>query len=260
MSIRPPAVAGYFYPADERILASEVDQHLEAVPEELRGEPYVRAVLAPHAGYEYSGATAAIAYRQLDPETKRVVLFGPTHRVPTLGLALSGAAGHATPLGTVPEDQELAASLATLPGVQTLPAVHAEEHSLEVHLPFLQRYLRPGFTAVPVAVGDAPAETVAAAIARAWEEPDTAIIISSDLSHYLPDAVARQVDAAALEQIAAAAGTLGPLQACGAYPLSGMMEFARNRNLSAKILFACNSSDTAGDRDRVVGYAAAVWE
>ena len=253
---RPPAVAGAFYPSDPGVLAQTVDALLSEAQVHPRK---ARAIIAPHAGYVYSGPVAATAYQALDPGTRRVVILGPTHRVGIEGMALTGADFQRTPLGDVPTDKELEAKIASLPEVVTAPVVHAQEHSLEVHLPFLQRYLGEGFTAVPIAVGQASPEAVAAVIETAWETPDTAVIVSSDLSHFLPYEQARQVDAATLAQIVEGAPALTPDQACGAYPTSGMMHFARSRGLEAEILDARNSGDTEGDRNRVVGYPALAW-
>lgn len=272
-TIRHPAVAGFFYPGDPGDLARQVDSLLEAVPQEVLprssrngasdsrvpNRPYARAISAPHAGYVYSGATAAYAYRQLDPATRRVLILGPTHRVGIRGMALTGADWQETPLGRIRTDGELTAKLAALPDVVTAPRVHAEEHSMEVHMPFLQRYLKPGFTVVPLAVGVVEPEVVAAAIRLAWNMPDTAILISSDMSHYLEYDAARATDGKTIRQILAGAPALVGEQACGAFPLSGMMAFAAARGLTPELLDARNSGDTAGDHSRVVGYAAFRW-
>ena len=144
---RQPAVAGLFYPAEPTELAAQVDALLD---EAMPAAEYSRAIIAPHAGYVYSGPTAAHAYRALDPKTKRVLILGPTHRVGIEGMALTGADLHRTPLGVVPSDIEITDALEELPDVIVAPVVHAQEHSLEVHLPFLQRYLDGPFTVVPV--------------------------------------------------------------------------------------------------------------
>lgn len=253
---RQPAVAGSFYTSDPVRLAQEVDQLLAAAPESTE---YARAVIAPHAGYIYSGPTAAFAHRALDPKTRRVLILGPTHRVGIEGMALTGADYQGTPLGAVPTDAELTATLEDMPDVITAPIVHAQEHSLEVHLPFLQRHLEPGFTVVPVAVGHATPESVAAAIEAALALPDTAVVVSSDLSHFLPYDVARRVDAGTVAQILHRGPPLHPEQACGAYPVNGMMRYAAEHGWDATLLDIRNSGDTAGDRRRVVGYPAIAW-
>ena len=256
---RPPAVAGMFYPANPAELASMVEALLSKAADTAGDHDLSRAVMAPHAGYVYSGATAAAAYQALDPSTHRVAIFGPTHRVGIHGMALTGADFQETPLGLIATDPQITSALEKLPQVITAPVVHAQEHSIEVHLPFLQRYLEEGFTVVPVAVGlTSPAE-VAQAIAKVLEFRDSAVIISSDLSHFLSYEQARSVDARTLAQILVGAPALSPEQACGAYPVNGMMAYAAKHNLSAQLIEACNSGGTAGDKDRVVGYAAVAW-
>ena len=256
LTVRPPAVAGLFYPSNPAILTETVDALLS---EAQTPKEYSRAIIAPHAGYVYSGAIAATAYRALDPETKRVIVLGPTHRVGIEGMALTGAQFQRTPLGDIPTDDEMTKVLEGLDAVITAPIVHAQEHSIEVHLPFLQRYLSNEFTVVPVAVGRASSDEVAAVIDAAWRLPDTAVVVSSDLSHFLPYDVAKRVDAGTLTQIVARGPALTPDQACGAYPVSGMMRFAAIKGLQAHILAAANSGDTAGDKARVVGYPAVAW-
>lgn len=254
---RRAAVAGMFYPASAVELAQQVDGFLGNVP---KPESYVRAIVAPHAGYVYSGQIAAIAHAQLDPETKRVVVLGPTHRVGIAGMALSGADEHETPLGPIREDIDLSQEIAALPGIITAPVVHAQEHSIEVQLPFLQRHLNGEFTVVPVAVGAVEPELVANVIETAWQFPHTAVVVSSDLSHYLPYGEANAVDQSTLAQVLRCNPALTGQQACGAYPLSGLMYFARETGLEGRVLASCNSGDTAGDHDRVVGYAAITWQ
>jgi AmmeMemoRadiSam system protein B len=184
-----------------------------------------------------------------------VVLLGPVHRVPVRGLALPGALAFATPLGTVPIDREAADRLRALPQVTTSAAAHAPEHSLEVQLPFLQEVLDQ-FTLVPLAVGDVGAEQVAEVIDAAWGGPETVIVVSSDLSHYLPYERARRIDADSCDAILHLRGELDHDQACGGTPINGLVHVARRRGLIPHLLDLRNSGDTAGDRHRVVGYAA----
>ncbi|MDO5719484.1 MAG: AmmeMemoRadiSam system protein B [Actinomycetaceae bacterium] len=251
--VRQPAVSGMFYPADPEQLRKWVDEALEAVtPPPLTS----RVVISPHAGYVYSGALAARAIACLPTNTRRVLVLGPCHRVGIDAMALAGADAHATPLGTIPNDPELTELICTHPAVTTAPIVQRDEHSLEVQLPFLQRHLEPGFSVVPVAVGQVPASAVADIIDIAWQADNTAVVVSSDLSHYLPYAQARDVDADTLHRIVTLDGPLVGSQACGAFPVSGLIEFARRRQLSPVVLDSCNSGDTAGDRSRVVGYGA----
>nr|NLI50334.1 AmmeMemoRadiSam system protein B [Propionibacterium sp.] len=251
-SVRRPAVAGLFYPGDPRVLAETVDSFL-AAGAPLEAIP--KALVAPHAGYVYSGGIAGLAYATLAPardRITRVVLLGPVHRVPVRGLALPGCAALATPLGEIPVD---AAAAAGLDRVVTRPDVHAEEHSLEVQLPFLQRALGD-FAVVPLAVGDASAGEVAAVLDALWGGPETLIVVSSDLSHYHPYAVAKARDAATIEAVLDLAGPIAHQQACGATPLNGLLAAAPRHGLTPVLLGACNSGDTAGDRGRVVGYAS----
>ncbi|OKL54412.1 hypothetical protein BSZ39_04080 [Bowdeniella nasicola] len=251
--IRPPAVAGSFYPADPEKLAASVDEMLAQVP---APKNFSRIVIAPHAGHMYSGQLAAHAYRQLDPATRRVAVLGPTHRVGIAAMALTGADGLATPLGTIDVDVELTELVSGLADVVEAPVVHAQEHSIEVHIPFLQRHLEPGFTLLPIAVGSCSAESVAAVIDAVYDAGDTAIVISSDLSHFLTDESARHKDAYTIAQILSLAGPLDGYQACGAYPINGLVRFARGRAMTAEILAAGNSADVSGDTSRVVGYAS----
>lgn len=257
-TFRPPAVAGSFYPGDPATLAASVDRLLAAVPATSGRPPKV--LIVPHAGYIYSGATAAAAYAKLLPlrqKIRRVVLLGPTHRVAVSGLALPACAAFATPLGEIRLDIEGVAQVRDLPQVVVSDRVHAQEHSLEVQLPFLQRAL-DDFSLVPLAVGDAAPESVAEVLERLWGGPETLIVISSDLSHFLPYAAARRVDHDTCQQILHFAADLEPAQACGAFPLNGLLLAAGQRGLQPELLALCNSGDTAGDRQRVVGYAAFV--
>lgn len=254
---RPPAVAGLFYPDDPAVLRREVRRFLAMAPAPTSA-PAPKALVAPHAGYIYSGPTAAHAYARLAPRAgriRRVVLLGPVHRVPVRGLAVPSCARFDTPLGGIDIDRAAMTRLADLPQVVVDDRAHAPEHSLEVHLPFLQQVLGT-FELVPLAVGQATPDEVAEVLARLWGGPETLILVSSDLSHYLPYEKARTVDRATVDAILALAPTLGHAQACGATPLNGLLAFARRLGMRAELLDLRNSGDTAGDRDRVVGYAA----
>ena len=256
--IRPAAVAGAFYPGDSRALAAELEELLDGVE---RFEPRFtapKALIAPHAGYIYSGPVAAAAYDELAPArgaVQRVVLLGPVHRVPVRGLALPAAEEFETPLGRVPVELAAVRSLAGLRQVLTSGPAHAEEHSLEVQLPFLQRVLG-AFSVVPLAVGDASTTEVAQVIERLWGGAETVIVLSTDLSHYHPYDEARRIDRATVTRIASFATDLDHAEACGATPLNGLLQVARARRLSIRLLAACNSGDTAGGKGRVVGYSA----
>jgi AmmeMemoRadiSam system protein B/AmmeMemoRadiSam system protein A len=217
-----------------------------------------KALIAPHAGYIYSGPIAASAYAQLAPladRIRRVVLLGPAHRVALRGLALPGAAAFETPLGEVEIDEAAVAELRDLPQVVQSPAAHALEHSLEVQLPFLQTVLRE-FRLLPLAVGDASTDEVAEVIDRLWGGDETLIVISSDLSHYLSYADACRIDRSTVDTVLALEPVLDHAQACGATPINGLLRAARAHGLAPRLNDLRNSGDTAGDRSRVVGYAS----
>jgi MEMO1 family protein len=256
--IRLPAVAGTFYPADARTLERDIALMLESAGERALAPGFPKLVIVPHAGYIYSGPVAASAYAALAPArglVRRVVLLGPCHRVPVRGLALPAAGAFRTPLGTVPVDAEAAASLRGLPQVTESAATHAQEHALEVQLPFLQRVLGE-FSVVPLVVGDARPDEVAEAIERLWGGPETLVVVSSDLSHYLPYEAARRVDGATVKSILGFETSISHEQACGATPIAGALVAARRHGLSAELLDCRNSGDTAGDKRQVVGYAS----
>jgi AmmeMemoRadiSam system protein B len=255
LNIRPPAVAGLFYPADPHILGAEVRHYLSQA-REFNYRP--KAIIAPHAGYIYSAPIAASAYRLLEPlrdRIDRVVLLGPVHRVWVQGLALPGVDAFETPLGNIPLDQEAMAAIVDLPQVETLAAAHAQEHSLEVQLPFLQTMLGE-FRLVPLAVGGATPPQVAEVLERLWGGEETLIVVSSDLSHYLPYQTGGNVDKATARAILDLRTDLVGEQACGAHPINGLLLAAKRHGLRPHLLDLRNSGDTAGDRDRVVGYGA----
>lgn len=259
VTTRPAAVAGLFYPASPAALRSTVLDMVDgarAVETEPTAAPKV--LIVPHAGYVYSGSTAAKGYVQLEAHAsivRRVVLIGPAHRVPIRGVAVPSATRFATPLGTVEVDQSTIATLLASRLVEQSDAAHAAEHALEVQLPFLQVVLGQ-FNVVPLVVGDARPDEVARVLERVWGGAETLIVVSSDLSHYLPYEAARRADAASLEQVLALGPDLDYDQACGATPINAVMRVAAQRGLAPRLIAACNSGDTAGDRSRVVGYAA----
>jgi len=256
--VRPPAVARLFYPGDPRSLADEVAAYLDQTEETPIAPGFPKAVIVPHAGYIYSGPVAASAYDLLRPArgiVKRVVILGPCHRVPVLGLALPRAKAFDTPLGRIPVDCEAIASIRALPQVVESAATHAEEHALEVQLPFLQRVLGE-FSLVPLVVGDAAPEKVADVLERIWGGTETLIVISSDLSHYHSYESARRIDGATVRAILGFDPGISHEQACGATPMAGMLIAAKRKGLAPKLLDCRNSGDTAGDKSRVVGYAS----
>ncbi len=253
---RPAAVAGAFYPANPDQLGATVRQLLGAAPRHEMNQPKV--LIVPHAGYVYSGSTAAQAYATLKPwrgDIRRVVLLGPAHRVAVEGLALPKCDLFATPLGPVRIDKSAVAQIASLPQVVFSDLAHAQEHSLEVHLPFLLEVL-DDFSLLPLVVGRATPEAVAGVLNHLWGGSETLIILSSDLSHFLPYDRAREVDHDTSQRILQLDSCIRPEQACGAYPLNGLLLAASQRGMTAQLLRLCNSGDTAGDKSRVVGYAA----
>jgi hypothetical protein len=260
-AIRLPAVAGFFYPDDPVALRQEVESCLaEGRRRRPADAPRPKALVVPHAGYVYSGPVAGSAYALLEPwaaSIRRVVLLGPSHRVPLRGLALSSARAFATPLGEVRLDAEGAAELARLPQVSVLDAAHTQEHSLEVQLPFLQVVLGPDFALLPIVAGDATPAAVARVIEAVWDGPETLVLVSSDLSHYHDYATARRLDAATTAAIEALRPEgLDAESACGRVPVRGLLVAARAHGLGARTLDLRSSGDTAGPRERVVGYGA----
>jgi MEMO1 family protein len=256
--IRPAAVAGMFYPRDAGELQREVADLIDGVENLAPRFGHPKALIVPHAGYIYSGPVAARAYDELGAArgiVKRVVLLGPVHRVPVRGLALPGVEAFDTPLGRVPVDAEAVQLLAPYRQVVVSAAAHAAEHSLEVQLPFLQKMLGE-FALVPLAVGDARPQEVREVIERLWGGPETLFVVSTDLSHYHAYDEARVIDQATLARIASFDTDINHEEACGATSLNGFLGVARTRGLSIRLLGACNSGDTAGGKDRVVGYSA----
>jgi AmmeMemoRadiSam system protein B len=255
MKTRPAAVAGMFYPADRVQLAHEVRAMLTAAnPGTLRP----KALIAPHAGYIYSGPVAASAYALLAPVARqicRVVLLGPAHRVAFHGLALPDAEAFDTPLGQVAIDLAAVRRIVHLPQVVVSAPAHAQEHSLEVQLPFLQ-ILLPDFKLLPLAVGQATAEQVGEVLDRLWGGAETLILISSDLSHYLPYPAAKRADRLTADAILHLQTPVSHEQACGGTAVNGLMLAALRHGLCAHLLDLRNSGDTAGPRDQVVGYGA----
>lgn len=257
---REAAVAGTFYPADPVELAKMVDQFMDSV-EGNGGMP--KAIIAPHAGYIYSGPIAASAYSQLanrKDTLKRVVLLGPAHRVSLRGLAASSAQAFTTPLGDVPVDQEALAEVLDMPQVRIWDEAHTFEHGLEVHLPFLQRLFGPVHI-VPLVVGQASTEQVAEVLERLWGGPETAVVISSDLSHFHDYATAQHLDQATAQAITALdSDALDYESACGRNAIRGLLKVARAKGLTGRVVDLRNSGDTSGSRSRVVGYGAFIFD
>lgn len=257
-----PAVAGLFYPGEPEVLAAVVDRMLDAA-QASPPCPAPKAFIVPHAGYCYSGPVAAAAYariRALRERVRRVVLIGPSHRVPLRNIAVPRSGSFSTPLGAIPVDLELRDRLLQTSAVISSDPAHALEHSLEVQLPFLQRVL-DAFSVLPIVTGDTTSTQVADVLDAVWGDSETLVLVSSDLSHYLPYHEARAVDAMTAAAIVARSTQLGGEEACGCTAINGLMTVARQRDLRVEELDRLNSGDTAGDRSRVVGYGAfAVYE
>lgn len=257
--MRRPAVAGTFYPVDGQELHRLITAYLAVVD---AAGPVPKALIAPHAGYIYSGPVAASAYAYLAKArgtVSRVVLLGPAHWIAFSGLAASSAEAFISPLGAVPVDCHALQQVLELPSVCLLDKAHVREHSLEVQLPFLQEVLG-NFSLVPLVVGEASPEEVAAVLDLLWSGPETAIVISSDLSHYYDYETARRLDqmtSHAIEQLRWQ--DIRTEQVCGYYPVRGFLYAAQHHRLSAKTVDVRNSGDTAGPRDEVVGYGAYIF-
>ncbi|MEX2479924.1 MAG: AmmeMemoRadiSam system protein B [Gammaproteobacteria bacterium] len=257
-SVRAPAVSGLFYPATAAALRTEIDSFLRAVPgPPLRTRPH--AVIVPHAGYAYSGAIAAAAYRRLEPwraMIHRVVLLGPPHREPVRGAATVTVDAFRTPLGDVPVDR---ASLRTLIGHDAVTdnrLAHLAEHALEVQLPFLQGVL-DDFSIIPLLIADMTPAATAALLEPWWHDPSTLLLVSSDLSHFHHYDEAREIDAVTDAAIMTLdPDYIGPQQACGCHALNGLLHLAREQDAAVVRLAFGNSGDAGGSRARVVGYAA----
>jgi hypothetical protein len=254
-------VAGRFYAGDARRLRATVSELLAQAPTSAKmpARTSPKALIAPHAGYVYSGGVAATAFatlRKSAPSIARVVLIGPVHYVAVRGIAAPTVDAFETPLGSMPVDRAAISAIADLPFVVQADGPHAPEHALEVELPFLQALL-PSFAIVPLLVGRAAAQDVADVLRRLWGGPETLIVVSSDLSHYHDYDTARRLDAATADAIERGDWeSLGPNQACGSLAVAGLLVEANRRGLAARRLSLCNSGDTAGSRDQVVGYGA----
>jgi hypothetical protein len=255
--VRRAAVAGSFYPSDPQALRRTVAAHLAGAAPDPDG-PAPKALIAPHAGYRYSGPIAASAYRTLAGArgtVRRVLLAGPAHFVPVEGVALTSADAFATPLGPVAIDGDARAKALTIPGAGVDDTAHGDEHSLEVHLPFLMEVLGD-VPVLPVVVGRNGPPVLAAVLDALWGGAETSIVVSTDLSHYHDDATARALDQETAAAIVARAETIPPDRACGAAAVVGLLAAARRHDLAVRLLDLRTSADTAGDPSRVVGYGA----
>jgi len=263
--LRAPAVAGVFYPSSSGELRRTVEEALAGAakrpPQNRPGARPVKAVIAPHAGYVYSGSVATSAYARLAPgrgTVQRVVVIGPAHRVALDTVATCSADAFATPLGKIALDVDGRRAALSCPGVVVDDRAHAAEHSLEVHLPFLQVVLGE-VALLPLLVGQVPATVVADVLEAVWGGPETLVVTSSDLSHYHDHATASALDretAAAI--VACRPDDVGLDRACGVFAVRGLLEAARRRHLTVEMVDLRNSGDTAGGGERVVGYGAFV--
>ena len=246
--IRQPAVAGAFYPADALELRRQVEGFLAAVEQDGEAAAPI-AIIAPHAGYVYSGPVAASAYATVDASrVRRVVLFGPAHRVAFSGVGASSARCWRTPLGDVP--------VAAPTGIPAVDIAHQQEHSLEVQLPFMQVVLEQ-FTLIPLVVGDIHPASLAPAMEQLWGDDDTLVVVSADLSHFESYARARAIDNNTSEAIINLDdNSISHHDSCGCVPIRALLQVARKKGLRPRLLDLRNSGDTAGDRRRVVGYGA----
>jgi MEMO1 family protein len=256
-TIRSAAVAGKFYPAEPLKLGRMIETFLEEAPTGLAQNP--KAVIAPHAGYIFSGPIAGSAFRAWAEQPRgirRIVLLGPSHYVRFPGIALPQATAFATPFGTVLVDADAVADLRSLSQVREFPAAHAREHCLEVELPFLQQIFSD-FAVVPLVIGDATDDEVREVVAVLWGGEETRFVVSSDLSHFHDYATARLMDRSTAERIEGArAETLSVNDACGYRAIRGFVNAAKAHGLDARALDLRNSGNTAGPRDSVVGYGA----
>ncbi|MCP4188513.1 MAG: AmmeMemoRadiSam system protein B [Gammaproteobacteria bacterium] len=256
MHTRPSAVAGMFYEGEKNVLQVQVNNLLEQSVMPIATD--AAALVVPHAGYIYSGAVAAQAYKTIGSRAdtiNRVVLIGPAHRVYINGMAIPAAKAFRTPLGDIPLDRDSLDHIRSLPDVVVSDEAHRQEHSLEVQLPFLQTILRD-FRLVPVVVGDCQADSVANVLDSLWGSAETLVVISSDLSHFHTYQQARQIDAQTCQRIAQKSSDLTGNEACGAHAINGLMRSKHCQNLTVDLINACNSGDTAGDKTQVVGYGA----
>ncbi len=256
-AVRPPSQAGRFYAADSTELRGEVEGLLADVPPTDLASP--KAVIAPHAGYVFSGPIAASAYAAFRPQAdavRRIILLGPSHHATFQGFAIPSCAAFSTPLGNIPLDLETLALMAQRSDVRELDSAHIPEHSLEVHVPFLQVVFAE-FQLTPVLVGQASVAETSRLLDSLWNGHETRVIVSSDLSHFHDYRTAQALDAATAKQIEGLSGEeLTGEDACGFRAIRGLLAIARRRGMTCRTLDLRNSGDTAGGRDRVVGYGA----
>jgi AmmeMemoRadiSam system protein B/AmmeMemoRadiSam system protein A len=259
LSIRQAAVAGTFYPADKEELTAMIDSFYANASD----QPAVgKALIAPHAGYIYSGEIAASCYaplRKRKNTISKVVLLGPSHYVGFMGMALPTVDFFTTPLGDIPIDKELHKKAIECEDTFTLDNAHLQEHSLEVHLPFLQKSLE-SFTLLPVVVGQCDPKLIAKMLHEVWGGPETLIVISTDMSHFKNYQDAQKCDQKTADNIVNFnIESIDHYDACGSAPVLGLLQAIKNK-FKIKLIDIRNSGDTAGDKDRVVGYASFICD
>jgi AmmeMemoRadiSam system protein B len=253
--VRAPAAAGVLYPADASELRLVVGDLLAKVPVPRADAPHPKALIVPHGGLRHSGGLAARAFANVAANTTRVVIAGPAHRLSFEGIALPEAATFVTPLGPVPVDEAATAALLAIPGVHRAELPHRREHAVEMQLPFLQVLLER-FAVVPLLVGGAAPDLVAAALRTVWGGPETLIVVTTDLSQHRAYVDAQRIDRTTADRITRCEPGLGGDCACGATIVDGLLAVASERGLEARTLGLANSGDTGADTARVVGYGA----
>ena len=264
-SVRPPAVASLFYPGEAAELKQNLREMLDEASEaedpneDLPADQYLKALIVPHAGYVYSGTTAALAYhllRKNRDDFHRILLLGPAHRVWLEGIAFPGTDAFETPLGRIPLAKQQIRELLRFPEVQLRDDAHQDEHCLEVQLPFLQEILNE-FELIPAVVGEISPDSLSGLLENLLEDPQNLLLLSTDLSHFHSYSEAQAIDQKTAEAIESFEDEkILPEQACGAHPLRGLLRHARIQGWKIQRLGLCNSGDTAGSKDRVVGYGA----
>lgn len=264
MSTRETAVAGQFYPANPNEIEEMFEHYNTILDEHIKDKDILqlkpRAVIVPHAGYVYSGFTANIALRLLgNSDSKRVVVIGPSHRVALRGTSISEYDNYATPLGTLPVDKELVNELQERFGLTFIPGVH-HEHSTEVQIPFIKTY-EPDVSVVELVYGDEDPENLSKVIDYLLEDSNTAVVISTDLSHYYDIEKANRLDAVCLDAVKKldARELHQGCEACGKIGVEAMLLSAKKRGLKPILLDYRTSADASGDKSQVVGYMSAAF-
>ena len=264
MSTRETAVAGQFYPSDASEIKAMFEHYNKIIEEHLKNEDLLhmrpRAVIVPHAGYVYSAFTANIAMRLLgNTGAKRVVVIGPSHRVYLKGTSISDYDRYNTPLGALPVDRELVSELKSRFGLQFIPDAH-HEHSTEVQMPFVKTY-DPDASVVELVYGDEDPARLAEVIDYLLEDPDTVVVISTDLSHYHDIKKANRLDSICMDAVQKldTAELHQGCEACGKIGVEAMLMTARKRGMKPLLLDYRTSADASGDESQVVGYMSAAF-